>query len=231
MKAKNVLVLVGKDLRMSRWVLAISLGIWVLPILLTTVHMVISGANYYYDRPIEHIMERSSEFCILLAFLVIPAIVGYILAAEGADRSAMFLAYMPFSRLEALVSKAISATAMTLLFLGLNILLTTIMLVWLQYRAGLPNATQRILGNITSFSLLGVAVFGAAWTAAVCFRSVPIAMVVGLGLPLALYTYFVAYYMDSLHNTGWGYLEWSAMMGVVCFIVGVVVFMKRKPEA
>jgi hypothetical protein len=231
MKAQNVLTLVEKDLRMSRRVVAISLAIWALPMVLAAAFMAANDPCGYSGPPLMRIIGVGGGYSFYLTFLMMPAVVGYILTAEGTDRSAAFLAYMPFSRIESLAGKAISATMMTMLFIGLNALLMAIPLVtelsstWVDVRT--ITELLYILTFILSFEVF---VSGATWAAAMCVRSAAIATVVGLGLPFSLLVYQAAYHGISFAALRSQFVPWL-VLGVIFFIIGAVVFMKRRPEA
>jgi hypothetical protein len=54
---------------------------------------------------------------------------------------------------------------------------------------------------------------------------------VGLGLPLTLLVYQAAYYDINYAAMMSKFVPWSLGLGVVCFVVGAIVFIKRQPEA
>jgi ABC-type transport system involved in multi-copper enzyme maturation permease subunit len=227
MKAKNVAMLLRKDLRMSVWVVLAGVIIWSLPMLFAWF-----GTWYFTDGATEtslrRVMVMGYSSCVMLSAAVMALIVSHILTAERMDRSAAFLAYVPFSRLEALMSKLVCALTLTAVFVGLDILLSTAVLPYQHHRPYDSSAFMLVVASI------GVLVFGGTWLAGTCLRNGAVATVIGVGLPFILWMSVLAGSAGkkiSDEDMTRIFMTAAISLGVAFFLAGLAVFMRRRPEA
>jgi ABC-type transport system involved in multi-copper enzyme maturation permease subunit len=227
MKAKNVAMLVRKDLRMSVWVVLAGVIIWLLPMLFAYF-----GEWYYQDsatmQHLRRIMTMGAGVSVLMSVAVMSVIVSHILTAERMDRSAAFLAYVPFTRSESLIGKMTCSVVLTALFIGLDILLTMLMAQhYEEYH-------HDLLAFLTGIAAIGVLVFGGTWLAGSCVRNGAIATVIGVGMPFILWMSVVAWSAGrktSDEEMAQVFMMVAVVLGVVLFLAGLAVFMRRRPEA
>jgi ABC-type transport system involved in multi-copper enzyme maturation permease subunit len=225
MKTKNVAMLVRKDLRMSVWVVVAGVIIWSMPMWFAYL-----GMWYFRDDMVTTSLLRmigmGASVSVMLSVVVMALIVSHILTAERMDRSAAFLAYMPFSRLEALVSKVICALVLTAVFVGLDILLIKFIPKGIHYH-------HNYTAFLVMFGSVGVLVFGGTWLAGACLKNGAIATVIGVGLPFILWIYIgtsVAGRKMSDEDATWLFMTVAIWMGVFFFLAGLSAFMRRRPE-
>jgi hypothetical protein len=254
MKAKNVAMLVRKDLRMSRGVFIAGVIIWTAPMLISIITGLVTGT------PLGDVFSRDAVVGMLGVFgsmsllLSVPMIVGHVVAAEEVDRSAAFLAYVPLTRTEAVMGKMICAVllagALLLLCAGIYTIDAGFSAWELGRWAGSsswPFTAWRFYGDVAEYAgwvvPAMVVVFGSAWAAGAVVRRTGVATMLGMAIPFLLWSAIIVYGYSRENQRSrldWlfmgmrvhaYYVWWSVVLGIALFVAGVVVFLRRKPEA
>lgn len=162
---------------------------------------------------------------IILCVVLIPFFTGNAIAGERADRSAEFLAYLPIKRKTAILSKAIVAFGISTFF----IVLCTLVYYVLIYLSDLhPRAMQNVEVGIVVGSC--VFMFGVAWLVSTFAQSATYAAAAGMFVPISLGVVLILLNpMEAANraNLWMVYIIISLVMGPLCFIAGVMYYLRR----
>jgi hypothetical protein len=222
-------VLLWKDCRVNRMVIILGTAMVLGPYVFG-----LGGEIYFrwrHDFAWWDYSLASNVAYVSLALLVVTMAMlgGNAFAAERADRSAEFLAYLPPSRWTLVASKMIVALGASLSGWALNLL--TLFVV----APRLPGVPQLMEDNPKGEALLAGAgfaalVFGVAW----CFSSFVAtpAIATGGGFFAPLLAAGVLQSLDYFfHPAGFSFGSWygrlSLPVGIVAFVVGTVVYVRR----
>jgi ABC-type transport system involved in multi-copper enzyme maturation permease subunit len=221
MKTKNVKALLAKDFRMSGWVFLVGVLMWPAPIVFTSL------LAYMLTDPsrVRSLLwwRTMSGFpaCVMLSMIMISMVISHLLTSERMDRSVSFLSYLPFKRSEALISKIVNAAAFMTVFIILDGL-------FLGYMNPQGHTEQLVLG-IFLLACGAMLIFGSAWLAGACLRSSAMTTAMGVGVPVMVWV-GVGSQCDR-ENIFPAIVAVSLVLGVVFFVAGSIVFVKRGPEA
>lgn len=179
-------------------------------------------------KPWSQVLFGAALLSSLLELPAAAALGGCAFAAERADRSAEFLAYLPVSRGKALASKitlAVGALAIIWLVNGGVFLSVAPRLASAGGQDG--ESAARTLGVFASLSL---AMFGVAWLCSSFSSSHALAASVGILAPIAcaggiLLTLYLFDLPDSIFETWFPRI--CAAAGVVCFLSGIRYYLGR----
>ena len=170
----------------------------------------------------------TSNFGMAIQLLTVAMLGGSAIAAERADRSAEFLAYLPPSRRLVWASKVCVA-------LGACVFLwcaTVIAGGWVASLVGTVSEEMTIFRGKFLLNLTAAAVilFGAAWCASAFLSSHALATGLGIVAPIALLLglasvqYLVGY--DTVDLAAW-YRVLGVTLGIVFFVAGSTCYLRR----
>lgn len=221
--------LIWKDLRINIFVLGYGL------VFLFGSLIVCTGINLYADLRYgaliwywPDMLVQNGSFGLAFQLLTVVMLGGCSVAAERADRSAEFLAYLPPSRGTIIASKAILA-----LGAGLLIWLADMAVAyWIAPLAG-PIAEELVTFRGTIIPVLtasAVLLFGAAWCASTFAASHVLATGLGIAAPISILCSLMA--IEHLFNLrgfdlGSWYKPVCLVLGVLLFIGGTVYYLQR----
>ena len=216
--------LLWKDIRVNRMVL------WYALVSLAGVYFVAAAVNVYgqirYGFPVKEWPEMLNLAAVLSLVLQLPAAAmfgGCAFAAERADRSAEFLAYLPIPRGKAVLSKAVLALGVLTFIWAVNSSVSYAM-----------NTSGKDMSEVEqTIGMMGVVslcMFGTAWLCSAVSSSHALSAAVGVLVPVTLGLGAVG--VSSL--AGWpdaSVERWLprvfAATGVVCFLGGARYYVWR----
>ena len=212
--------LLWKDYRVNFWLLTLAIAFLMGPPLCAAAlnlhgQLTIGSA----PRPWADLLVLTAPFSLAAQLLTIVMLGGNAFAAERADRSAEFLAYLPPSRWVNVASKAIFAVGLGLFVWGVS--LTVIYVVAPQVgmvSADLLEFRDVMVPTLASSSVL---LFGVAWLGSAFLSSHTFATGLGIAGPLALLgalSGFQYFFEPSAFELGYWYrtLCWAAGRRCVC---------------
>jgi ABC-type transport system involved in multi-copper enzyme maturation permease subunit len=169
----------------------------------------------------------TSYASLALSQLTLVLLGGNAIAAERADRSAEFLAYLPPSRAQIVVSKILLALATGLVVWAANLLLADVVVPVLSSEEpdvwGLPSRWRILAGSLF--------VFGAGWFGSSFLGSPTFATSLGIVAPFLLALVLVVctlLFAWPAHGTlGDVHCNASLILGPVCFAVGTCYYLRR----
>ena len=220
--------LLWKDYRVNRGVLVMGVALLLGPYV-----AVAAGTAYEYWPVVPPaaqcaaLLVVASVFSLGLSQLTLVTLAGNAIAAERADRSAEFLAYLPPSRLRILASKALLALLAAAVIWAVNLIVADIV----APAVGTPRGN--LVDGLADRSILAassVMLFGAAWLGSAFLTSPAIATSLGLGATLAV-PFLVAATFALL---GWPredlqhwYELTCLVLGGLCFACGSAYYLRR----
>lgn len=224
--------LVWKDLRLNRLPLLIGAALLLMP------YIIVGTAVTH--MPLWEEATRASAWAVLLAtgchFSVmcsqasLALLSGHVIAAERGDRSAEFLAYLPPSRSQVLLSKASVLLGAAAIVWSLNLGALFIA----DSLAGDTDPTRMLTGGLTPLSRLaaiGMLAAGAGWCASSMLENSGPAVAFALVAPIVAFGFFqltqyLANWPDELlFSTVYFAACWP--IGVGLFGVGTAYFLRR----
>jgi hypothetical protein len=155
---------------------------------------------------------------------------GHAIAAERGDRSIEFLWYLPPSRWQILLSKAVVVLGMAAAAWGLNLAAT----LAANQLAGDTDAARMLtlhMASISRLAAIGVLAAGAGWCASSMFASAGPPVALALLAPLVL----VGLLQATMYLVNWPdeisfadtYFTTCWLIGAALFAAGVVYFLRR----
>ncbi len=221
--------LIWKDFRINMFVLSYGL------VFLFGSLIVCAGINLYADlrygalvRYWPDMLVLNASFGLAFQLLTVVMLGGCSVAAERADRSAEFLAYLPPSRWTIIASKAILAVGA-----GLFIWLADLAIAyWIAPLAG-PIAEELVTFRgtiIPALTASAVLLFGAAWCASTFAPSHVLATGVGIAAPISILCLLTAIeYSFNLRafDLGSWYRPICIVLGILLFIGGTAHYLRR----
>ncbi len=227
--------LLWKDCYVNKFVLSVGSVLLFLPYVVFLILAAYSRwpgsavhVNMIWDYQILTIFSYVS---LSLSLLTIAMLGGNAMAAERADRSAEFLAYLPPSRRRLLVSKIILAAGASLLIWIVNMVT---LLVLAPRLPGAPplvdGALWQVPGETTlALGAVSVLLFGVAWFSSSFLASPAIATFCGLLAPDVLGG--VLLIVRSFCYRPFPLLSWfsplSLTLGILGFVAGTVCYLRR----
>ncbi len=162
-----------------------------------------------------------------LSQLTLAFLAGNAIAGERADRSAEFMAYLPISRKDRVVSKLVLATVVTTFIWSINLLILWALRILDSWRTDLSAG----IGDSAKYTVLtGLVMFGVAWFFSSLQSSPTIAVCGGIITPvlifMGLYFAIVVERMDG-ESFATGFTSISVTLGTLAFAVGTWYFLKR----
>lgn len=224
--------LVWKDLRLNRLPLLIGAALLVVP------YIIVGTAVTH--MPVWEEATRASAWAVLLAtgcyFSVmcsqasLALLSGHVIAAERGDRSAEFLAYLPPTRGQVLLSKAIVLLGAAAIVWSLNLGARFIA----DVLAGDTDAGRMLTSGLTSLARLaaiGVLAAGAGWCASSMLENSGPAVALALVAPIVAFgffqmTRFLANWPDELSFSS-VYFAACWPIGAGLFAIGTTYFLRR----
>jgi hypothetical protein len=165
---------------------------------------------YSRHKPQEWPVAISLALCFLTSGLLAAMSGASLSASERADRSAGFIAFLPFSRRAKVASKAI---------VGL-LALSTVVVLDAGVFEGIPSLSEPETESAVLCSW--VLVFCGAWLAGWMLASPAIASTIGMGMPIILGTALF------LADTQKWYSLWALALGAGFFLLGCVIALARR---
>ena len=222
--------LLWKDYRINRSLLAFAALLVAGPFFAVRVINRYPQFSYHHHlRPRPYALVNTGTFSLAFHLVTIAMLGGVAVAAERADRSAEFLAYLPPSRRAIITSKAILAVSAMLLICAVEVAV----MYGLAPRIGpIPEGLVDFRDKLTPVLIpTAVLIFGAAWLGSSLLTSHSFATGVGVAAPIALVGVLaaVAYFLDlrGFFDLGAWYKLLCIPLGVLCFAAGVVYYLHR----
>jgi hypothetical protein len=221
-----------KDVRVNRLPLLIGVALLVAP------YVVVGTAVTH--MPVWQEATRASAWAVLLATgcyfslmcsqASLAMLSGHVIAAERGDRSAEFLAYLPPSRGQVLLSKAIVLLGFAAVVWGLNSSANLVA----DYLAVDTDAARMLTADMASLGRLaaiGALAIGAGWCASSMLENSGPAVAFALVAPLVVFgflqlTRYLANWPDELSFDD-VYFAACWPIGVSLFAAGTVYFLRR----
>jgi len=221
--------LLWKDYRVNLWLLTFAVALLIGPPLCAAAlnlhgQLTIGSA----PRPWADLLVLTAPFSLAAQLLPIVMLGANAFAAERADRSAEFLAYLPPSRWANVVSKATFAIGLGLFVWGVN--LTIIYVIAPQ--VGMVEADLLVFRDsmVPTLASTSVILFGVAWLGSSFLSSHTFATGLGIAGPLALlgvlqtWQYF---FEPSGFELGPWYRAMCWPLGLAAFVAGTVYYLRR----
>ena len=223
--------LLWKDLRVNRLPLLIGAVLLVVPYIIVSVAVV--------NMPLWEEATRASSWAVLLAtgchFSVmcsqasLAMLSGHVIAAERGDRSAEFIAYLPPTRVQILLSKALVIGGALFVVWGMNLSLH-----WISdLLAGDLNASTLTshMASLSQLAAIGILAVGAGWCASSMLESSGPAVSFALVAPIVLFgflqlTRYLGNWPDELSFSD-VYFAGCWPVGIGLFIVGIAYYVQR----
>ena len=221
--------LLWKDYRLSRGVLLLGAALFVGPYAqgcLAALHAHWPGLPPAGDWPA--LLLTASSVSLAMSPLTLLILAANSIACERADRSAEFLAYLPPSRLEILVSKALLVLLAATLVWAVNLLVANALV------PALGPVPANTVAHLASWDLLAasaVMAFGAGWLGSALCDSPALATCLGIGLSLAVPPMIklveVLPWSADDNVRHWAFFTGLLTLGVAFFVSGSVHYLRR----
>lgn len=221
--------LLWKDYRVNLWLVAFAVALLIGPPLSAAAvnlhgQLTIGSA----PRPWGDMLVLTAPFSLAAELLTIVMLGGNAFAAERADRSAEFLAYLPPSRWANVASKAIFAIGLCLFVWGVNLMLIYVV----APQVGMVDADLAKFrdGLVPTLASTSVVLFGVAWLGSSFMSSHTFATGFGIAGPLALFGALQTwqyFFEPSGFELGPCYRALCWPLGLAAFIAGVVCYVRR----
>jgi hypothetical protein len=223
--------LLWKDFRLNRLPLLIGIALLVVP------YFLVSAA--VMNMPLWEEATKASAWAVLLTtgchFSVmcsqasLAMLTGHVIAAERGDRSAEFLAYLPPTRGQILVSKGILVAGTSAIVWGTNLGLQSIA----NLLAGDtdPNTLTANMAALSELGAIGIVACGAGWCASAMLDNSGPAVGLALVAPMALFGFLeLGRYLVSWPNElSFSHTYFAACWptGIGLFLAGTVYYLQR----
>jgi ABC-type transport system involved in multi-copper enzyme maturation permease subunit len=211
-----------KDYRLNRGVLLLGLVLLLAPYALV-LGVAVPG-NWPAMPPWAECLVTASFFSLCLSQLTLVTLAGNAIAAERADRSAEFLAYLPPSRTRILASKALLVTLTAGVIWAVNLSVADVVAPALgTFRADrLDLLVPRPVLAATAVMLVG-----AGWLGSALLDSPAIATALGIGAAAV-----VPFLVNFVPWPGAGdlrvwYVTTHLTLGLLCFVCGSAHYLRR----
>ena len=228
----NIKTLLWKDYRQNRKTL-IAVGIFLtIPYLIALIVGIVvrsgpaPGTDYNVRLTWSDLLHAGSLWSLAFLVVLCAFFSGNAVAGERADRSAEFAAHLPISRRAAIASKAVLAIGACLLAALVNLLI--------GYAAG-ESSFLRSGDQALAVYALGAAstvlVFGVSWLVSALASSAVNAAASGIAALILLWGTFglVEAFREgrTALTSEWLYVTMCLLLGVGCFVAGVVYYVRR----
>ncbi len=162
-----------------------------------------------------------SYFSVMCSQPTLAMISGNIIAAERSDRSAEFLAYLPPSRVQVLLSKFIVLAAAVVVVWGFHFGVSFIA-YWLAGGVQAAETMTTDLVPLRYLAAIGFAAVGSGWCASAMSENTGPAVALAFATPLVLLGVLAL----TQYLTGWPYsLDYAKVYFSACAVCGAVLFM------
>ena len=221
--------LLWKDYRVNLWLLTFAIALLIGPPLCAAalnLHGQITIGSA--PRPWSDMLVLTAPFSLAAQLLPIVMLGANAFAAERADRSAEFLAYLPPSRWANVASKAIFAIGVFVFVWGVGLM--TIYVVAPQVGVVSADLGEFRDGLLPTLAATSVMLFGVAWLGSTFLSSHTFATGLGIAGPLALlgilrsWQYF---FEPAGFELGYWYRTLCWMLGPIAFVAGVAYYVRR----
>ena len=159
-----LIALIKKDIRICRLPILIGLLLLAAPFVLSWA--LIRTMPLWTEAVAQHawaaVLGTGCYFSLLCSFPTLAMISGCIIAAERADRSAEFLAYLPPSRRQILVSKFLVLLTTLILIWGTNLAIF-LLANWLEGETDAASTVMQDFSTVRIFLVVGIAGMGSGW--------------------------------------------------------------------
>ncbi len=222
-----------KDVRMNRLPLVAAWALLLVPYFIPGA-MLVMNAPIWEDGPAESawaaLLGTGSFFSLMCSQASIAMLGGNLIAVERGDRSAEFLAYLPPSRGQILLSKASLLIGAQIVIIGLNGLVVMIAL-WLAGNSETPFIFTGDFVDRSRLVMVGVAAAGCGWLASSMLQSS------GPPVALAFLSPMIIFGCLNLvkYLSGWPaydsfpdvYFATCGMVGPATFVAGCLYYLRR----
>jgi ABC-type transport system involved in multi-copper enzyme maturation permease subunit len=229
--------LIWKEYRVNRLIIFVGLGLLLIPHAIALI-----VALRHPERWKDH-FEVSMGFSFYTTQLVFALLGGNAIAGERADRSAEFLATLPFSRWQNLLSKLVLAPLAVVAIWGLNfVVLVLLSGQWPDLREFLsrlesarPEDVRQAFVVFGLFAVTGLTFFCVGWLLSSLLNSPVFSICAGLIAPLAVIMTIAGaiWWLDvETHRPNeflpaYWYLGVCFTLSVASFITGTVHYLRR----
>jgi len=221
--------LLWKDYRVNLWLLTLAVALLIGPPLCAAAlnlhgQLTIGSA----PRAWADLLVLTAPFSLAAQLLTIVMLGANAFAAERADRSAEFLAYLPPSRWANVASKAIFAIGVCVFVWGAGLM--TIYVVAPQVGVVSADLVEFRDGLLPTLAASSVMLFGVAWLGSTFLSSHTFATGLGIAGPLALLGVLQLwhyYFAPSGFELGYWYRALCWPLGLAAFVAGTVYYVRR----
>jgi hypothetical protein len=224
--------LLWKDYRMNRLVLLAGM------VLLLAPPVVVIAVNVYsawkYEEPLwpwPAALHWAAVLSLLFSFITVAMLGGMAFACERADRSAEFLAYLPPTRVQIVVSKVILVMAGIATIWAANLLLLYVLAprcgeLHPQVADDLRELREQMLPPLAATT---VCLLGAAWFGSSFLPSHGIATGLACGFPVLLFGVLrtIAFVLEEYDLAEHWYPPTAIVLGVAGFVGGIWIYLRR----
>ncbi len=220
--------LIRKDLRICR--LPILVGVTMAIGAFALSSMMYGFADLWQGGSMEAwalMMETGSSLSLMTSVMALTMLSGTIIAAERADRSSEFLAYLPPSRAQVLLSKAIvlgSSSVLALCVGGGGVVLAD----WLSGENSANAGFHLPLLDLVPFALISI---GVGWCASARFENTGPSVGLGFAAPLVIVAavHLIQHFfgIPDDESLGTTIATCCTVTGLACLVVGSVYFIRR----
>lgn len=220
--------LLWKDYRVNRMVLIVGIVLLFGPLFAVGVVNLYAQVRYadqiyWFDK-----IVSTGLATLAFAFVTLAMLGGNAFAGERADRSAEFMAYLPPTRRQKLLSKSILALVSVAVVLGVILLIC----YGLASIVGAPSThSERLRGEVVYAMIPAVLLtFGAAWCGSSVLSSATFAVGIGFAAPWLLYA-ILATLKYGVQIPNFGVAFWFALtasvLAVMAFVTGCILYLRR----
>ncbi|MCP4663824.1 MAG: ABC transporter permease subunit [bacterium] len=217
--------LLWKDCRVNQFVLIVGTVIFFLPYFIGLIGGIFSQWYWDYDS-----VRGLGHLSLLLSLVTITMLGGNAMAAERADRSAEFLAYLPPSRRSLIASKIILAVGGSLFVWIVNLVTILVLAPRLRGAPPLDGALTEAPGDrLLVVVVTAVVLFGVAWLLSSFVASPAIATGGGFLAPAVVAGALMTvkyFYLQPFPFWSW-YNTLGLTVGILGFVAGTVCYLRR----
>ncbi|MBN2216254.1 MAG: ABC transporter permease [Pirellulales bacterium] len=218
--------LIWKEYRLNRLILFVGLGLLLAP------HVFATIAALFHPAEIEQFFHVSTGYSVITTQLLLALLGGNAIAGERADRSVEFLACLPFSRVQNMISKLVLAPAVFATISSVNLLIAFVVFTWPVTMAN----SLDVLGVIAIIGVTSLTFFCVSWLFSSLLNSATYSAAIGIISPLVVIMGIQGVVwllgMDTRGPSGGLFFEyWYAgiclLLSMASFVAGAWYYLRR----